>query len=67
MLKDIAQRTQVPPVHLAQEVLSKMARMGVTSAFHVNIVIQVHFHFSAHYFTNITNVRVQYPDGSVIC
>ena len=46
MLVDIAQDSEVHHVHLAQKVLSKMATMGVNNAFHVNIVMQVHFHFS---------------------
>ena len=52
MLVGIAQNTGVHHVHLAQKVLSKMATMGVNNALHVNIVMQVHFHFSSRYFTN---------------
>ena len=48
MLVDIAQNSQVHHVHLAQKVLSKMATMGVNNALHVNIVMQVHFHFSTY-------------------
>ena len=46
MLIDIAKNSEVYHLHLAQKVLSKMATMGVNNAFHVNIVMQVHFHFS---------------------
>ena len=48
MLVDIAQDSEVHHVHLAQKVLSKMATMGVNNALHVNIVMQVHFHFSIY-------------------
>ena len=68
MLKNIAQSTQVPPVRLAKKGLSKMVTMGVNSAFHVNIVIQVHLNFFSSLFHKpldiITNIRVQYPDDS---
>ena len=70
MLIDIAQNSQVHHVHHVQKILSKMATMGVNNAFHVNIVMQVFSLFNLLFhklLDNITNIRVQDPDGSVIC